>query len=126
MILQKKTVRISVKNFWDLRKKKIHLFQLKEQISKDKNPSDITKDVTEQKSEFQEGQKIRLKGEGKQDNYGRKGDLYPDAVIINVTMRAIDYQGIENALCGSDEFDMKRFIVFLKIFTLFFEIFRPV
>ena len=23
-----------------------------------------------------EGQKIRLKGEGKQDNYGRKGDLY--------------------------------------------------
>jgi DNA mismatch repair protein MutS2 len=31
-----------------------------DQISKDKNPSDITKDVTEQKSEFQEGQKIRF------------------------------------------------------------------
>ena len=30
------------------------------------------------------------------DLLGRKGDLYPDAVIINVTMRAINYQGIEN------------------------------
>ena len=30
------------------------------------------------------------------DLLGRKGNLYPDAVVINVTLRALNYQGIDN------------------------------
>lgn len=41
------------------------------------------------------------------DLLGRKGNLYPDVVIINVTLRALNYQGIENLEYHIN--NMKRF-----------------